>query len=171
MTTHDPALEWAAERAGLSYERFVEGLTRETKARIRAAYFRQNGSTIPVQGVLPAVEAEEKALAEESGQASVEAVPAMEAEQPLSAVEAVQPSVESAQADAETALRADFQANMHTLPPMVSAWKYKKFLEGLHVRSKAERKLLEKIVREEIRSATEQYGNRLTHFLWWLDGQ
>ena len=34
----DPALEWAAERAGLPYERFVRGLTPATIHRIQAAY-------------------------------------------------------------------------------------------------------------------------------------
>ena len=150
MTTHDPALQWAAERAGLPYDRFVAGLTAETIARIHAAYFRQNGSTIPQTGVgtAPTPDAVQ---------------PFVEAEQPISL------NVKAEQA--ETALRAAFQANMHTLPPMVSAWRYKRFLEMLDVTTKAERKLLQSIVREEIRSATEPMANKLTHFLWWLDGQ
>lgn len=35
---YDPALEWAAERAGLPYNRFVRGLTPATIHRIQAAY-------------------------------------------------------------------------------------------------------------------------------------
>ena len=150
MTTHDPALQWAADRAAMPYDRFVAGLTAETIARIHAAYFRQNGSTIPQTGVgtAPTPDAVQ---------------PFVEAEQPISL------NVKAEQA--ETALRAAFQANMHTLPPMVSAWRYKRFLEGLHVTTKAERRLLEKIVWEEVLSATMENGNKLTHFLWWLDGQ
>ena len=34
----DPALQWAADRAGLPYERFVEGLTSTTIRRIQAAH-------------------------------------------------------------------------------------------------------------------------------------
>jgi len=34
----DPALQWAADRAGLSYERFVDGLTSTTIRRIQAAH-------------------------------------------------------------------------------------------------------------------------------------
>lgn len=53
MTTHDPALLWAADRAGLPYDRFVTGLTPSTIRRIRAAYCRRNGTKI----LMPAVEA------------------------------------------------------------------------------------------------------------------
>ena len=34
----DPALQWAADRAGLPYERFVDGLTSATIRRIQAAH-------------------------------------------------------------------------------------------------------------------------------------
>ena len=34
----DPALQWAADRAGLPYERFVDGLTSTTIRRIQAAH-------------------------------------------------------------------------------------------------------------------------------------
>ena len=59
MTTHDPALQWAAERAGLPYDRFVAGLTPATIARIHAAYlsryvYAQELSTVP----LPKADAE-----------------------------------------------------------------------------------------------------------------
>lgn len=153
MTTHDQALQWAAERADLPYDRFVAGLTPETIVRIRRAYFRRNGTTIPLPAVLPTVESLEHA---------VEPVPPT----PEASV-----SDRTTGEDLEPRLRAAFQANMHTLPPMVSAWRYKRFLEMLDVTTKAERKLLQSIVREEIRSATEPMANKLTHFLWWLEGQ
>ena len=59
MTTQDPALQWAAERAGLPYDRFVAGLTPATIARIHAAYlsryvYAQELSTVP----LPKADAE-----------------------------------------------------------------------------------------------------------------
>ena len=38
----DPALQWAADRAGLSYDRFVEGLTSATIRRIQAAYMNED---------------------------------------------------------------------------------------------------------------------------------
>ena len=41
MTTHDPALQWAADRAAMPYDRFVAGLTAETIARIRTAYLNR----------------------------------------------------------------------------------------------------------------------------------
>ena len=34
----DPALQWAADRTGLLYERFVDGLTSATIRRIQAAH-------------------------------------------------------------------------------------------------------------------------------------
>ena len=37
----DPALQWAAYRAGLSYDRFVEGLTSATIRRMQAAYMNR----------------------------------------------------------------------------------------------------------------------------------
>ena len=37
----DPALQWAADRAGLSYERFVDGLTSTTIRRIQAAHMNR----------------------------------------------------------------------------------------------------------------------------------
>lgn len=37
-TIKDPALQWAADRAGLSYDRFVVGLTSATIRRIQSAY-------------------------------------------------------------------------------------------------------------------------------------
>ena len=37
----DPALQWAADRAGLSYDRFVGGLTSATIRRIQAAYINR----------------------------------------------------------------------------------------------------------------------------------
>ena len=37
----DPALQWAADRAGLSYERFVKGLTSATIQRIQAAHMNR----------------------------------------------------------------------------------------------------------------------------------
>lgn len=49
MTTHDPALQWAADRAGLPYDRFVAGLTPETIARIRAAYWNRYVYNAPVE--------------------------------------------------------------------------------------------------------------------------
>ena len=57
----DPALLWAADRAGRPYDRFVTGLTPETIARIRIAYMRRNGTTIPLPAVLPTVEAKQPA--------------------------------------------------------------------------------------------------------------
>ena len=147
MTTHDLALQWAADRAGLPYERFVKGLTPETIARIRIAYMRQNSTAIPLPAVSPSVESEQPAPS------------------------AVAASVEASPADPETTLCAAFQANMHTLPLMVSAWKYKRFLAALHITTKDEKKLLEKIVREEIRNVIEPTAIKLNHLLWWLEGQ
>ena len=49
MTTHDPALQWAADRAGLPYDRFVAGLTPETIARIRIAYRNRYVYNAPVE--------------------------------------------------------------------------------------------------------------------------
>lgn len=146
MTTHAPALLWAADRAGLSYDRFIQGLTPTTIQRIRGAYLRANGTTIPLPAVLPTVEAEQP-------------------DSPAS-----QTSEERLD---ETTLRAAFKANMHTLPYMVSAYKYRRFLEALNVNlsSKTERKQLEKIVREEIRNVNEPTAIKLNHFLWWLEGQ
>lgn len=132
----------------MPYDRFVAGLTPATIARIHAAYSRQNGSTIPLT-------AADLTTAVNLDPSTVEA----------------SASVRDTAENAEPRLRAAFQANMHTLPPMVSAWRYKRFLEGLHVTTKAERRLLEKIVREEIRSAETKTGHKLTHFLWWLEGQ
>ena len=37
----DPALQWAADRAGLPYERFVDGLTSATIRRIQAAHMNR----------------------------------------------------------------------------------------------------------------------------------
>ena len=37
----DPALQWAADRAGLPYERFVDGLTSTTIRRIQAAHMNR----------------------------------------------------------------------------------------------------------------------------------
>ena len=37
----DPALQWAAHRAGLPYERFVDGLTSATIRRIQAAHMNR----------------------------------------------------------------------------------------------------------------------------------
>ena len=37
----NPALQWAADRAGLSYERFVDGLTSTTIRRIQAAHMNR----------------------------------------------------------------------------------------------------------------------------------
>ena len=59
MTTHDPALQWAADRAAMPYDRFVAGLTPATIARIHAAYlsryvYAQELSTVP----LPKADAE-----------------------------------------------------------------------------------------------------------------
>ena len=49
MTTHDPALQWAAERAVLPYDRFVAGLAPETIVRIRAAYRNRYVYSLPVE--------------------------------------------------------------------------------------------------------------------------
>ena len=45
----DPALLWAAEKANLSYDRFVAGLTPATIARIRAAYRNRYVYSAPVE--------------------------------------------------------------------------------------------------------------------------
>jgi len=153
MTTHDQALQWAAERAGFPYDRFVTGLTPETIVRFRRAYFRRNGTTIPLPAVLPTVESLEHA---------VEPVPPT----PEASV-----SDRTTGEDLEPRLRAALQANKHTLPLTVSAWKYKRFLEKLGVRSRTEIKLLNKIVREEIRNVPEPMAIKLNHFMWWLEGQ
>ena len=153
MTTHDQALQWAAERTGLPYDRFVTGLTPETIVRFRRAYFRRNGTTIPLPAVLPTVESLEHAV------------------EPVPPTPEASASDRTTGEDPEPRLRAALQANKHTLPLTVSAWKYKRFLEALHVTTKAEKKWLEKIVREEIRSVNEPTAIRLNHFLWWLDGQ
>ena len=47
MTPHDPALQWAADRAAMPYDRFVAGLTPATIARIHAAF--QNSYVYSVQ--------------------------------------------------------------------------------------------------------------------------
>ena len=53
MTTIDPALEWAADRAAMPYDRFVAGLTAETIARIRAAYLSRYVYSVPPASTEP----------------------------------------------------------------------------------------------------------------------
>lgn len=56
MTAHDPALQWAANRAGLPYERFVEGLTPVTIQHIRTAFMNRYVYSTPptsTESVLP----------------------------------------------------------------------------------------------------------------------
>lgn len=167
MTTHDPALLWAADRAGLPYDRFVTGLTPSTIQRIRAAYCRRNGTKILMPAVKTAQPAKTAPLAvdvtsDDSMAADMEAA---------QAVEQAEAAVEAAQADPETTLRAAFQAQMNKLPTEMNAWKYKRFLAAFHVTTKDEKNLLEKIVREEIRNVTEPMAIKLNLFLWWLEGQ
>lgn len=163
---HDPALQWAAERAGLSYERFVEDLTRETIARIRAAYFRQNGTSI----LMPAVKAAHsasltveatptEALSADDAAVQIDALPPV--------VEAAPSAVETAQADPETRIREALFAQMNKLPTEISGYKYRMFLATIHINlaSKVERELLEKIVREEIRNVIEPTAIKLNHLL------
>ena len=47
----NPALQWAADRAGLPYERFVDGLTETTKQRILTAYHNRYVYDAPVRSV------------------------------------------------------------------------------------------------------------------------
>ena len=170
MTTHDPALLWAADRAGLPYDRFVTGLTPSTIQRIRAAYYRRNGTTI----LLPAVKTEQTApltvdvASDDTMEADDEAVQTA-AQPPV--VEAAPSAVETALADPETRIRETLLAQMKKLPTELNAWKYKRFLEALNVTTKDEKKLLEKIVREEIRNVVEPMAIKLNLFLWWLEGR
>ena len=53
MTTHDPALQWAADRAAMPYDRFVAGLTAETIQRIRAAYLNRYVYSVPPASTEP----------------------------------------------------------------------------------------------------------------------
>ena len=46
---YDCALQWAADRAGLPYERFVDGLTETTKQRILTAYHNRYVYDAPVR--------------------------------------------------------------------------------------------------------------------------
>ena len=50
-------------------------------------------------------------------------------------------------------IRYAFRERMSTLPMKVSGWKYKRFLEAIHVQSKAEKKHLDEIVRDELKKA------------------
>lgn len=63
---NDPALEWAADRAGLPYDRFVRGLTPATIARIKSAYAHRYvyDATVPGQPpvALESLEAREERL-------------------------------------------------------------------------------------------------------------
>ena len=48
---YDCALQWAADRAGLPYEWFVDGLTETTKQRILTAYHNRYVDDAPVRSV------------------------------------------------------------------------------------------------------------------------
>lgn len=167
MTSYDPALLWAADRAGLPYDRFVTGLTPSTIRRIRAAYCRRNGTKILMPAVKTAQPVKTAPLAvdvtsDDSMAADMEAA---------QAVEQAEAAVEAAQADPETRIREALRAQMNKLPTEISGWKYKRFLEALNVTTKDEKNLLEKIMREEIRNVVEPMAIKLNLFLWWLEGQ
>ena len=56
----NPALAWAAERASMPYDRFVDGLTAETVARIQAAYTNRFVNDAGTAGQAPAEEKPEE---------------------------------------------------------------------------------------------------------------
>ena len=51
--TYDPALQWAADNAGLPYDRFVAGLTPATITRIRTAFMNRYVYSVPPPSTEP----------------------------------------------------------------------------------------------------------------------
>lgn len=138
MTTHDPALQWAADRAGLPYDRFVTGLTPETIARIRAAFRNCYVYNAPVE------------------------------ENP----DQLQPDPHTTEEAAKNRISVAFSSRKSTLPKDVRPEEYEAILTEINVNSKAERRILAEVIKEEIGKANLAVTRKkLKHFLWWLDGK
>ena len=73
---------------------------------------------------------------------------------------------------AKHCIRQAFQAKKHTLPREIRPEEYETLLDDINVSSKAERHILEEVVKDEIRNANLAVTRaKLKHFLWWLGGR